>query len=95
MNFYSNIKNKRDVMLIPERNHIVTVSWDRSIKVWKSYRKQNLARNKSEIHSEKKFETWVWDAMKNALLDPTFRPQDKCDKNLADQLMLKYQDFFS
>ena len=57
-------------MFIPERNHIVTVSWDRTIKVWKSYRRQNLTRQKMEKHKEKKFETWVWDAMKLALKNP-------------------------
>jgi hypothetical protein len=82
-------------MLIPERNHIVTVSWDRTIKVWKSYRRQNLTRNKLEVRDEKKFEVWVKDAMKLALNDTTFKANEKCDKNLADQLMLKYQHLLS
>lgn len=86
----------RDVMLIPERNHIVSVSWDRTIKIWKSYRKQKLTRNKLENNSgANKFETWVWDAMKAALTDSNQIKQEKCDKALADQLMLKYQHILS
>ena len=54
-----------------------------------------FTRNKLEIHDEKKFEVWVKDAMKLALNDTTFNPHEKCDKNLADQLMLKYQHFLS
>lgn len=45
----------------------MSVSWDRSIKIWKSYRKNTKQRAKIENDSEKKFETWVWDQMKIAL----------------------------
>jgi 5-formaminoimidazole-4-carboxamide-1-beta-D-ribofuranosyl 5'-monophosphate synthetase len=57
------VNKKRDLIFIPERNHIVSVSWDRTIKVWKGYRKVNLYHKKNEKDSEKKFETWVWDQM--------------------------------
>ena len=57
----------RDLVFIPERNHIVSVSWDKTVKVWRSYRKQNSNRKKNLKEKEKKFDAWLWDEMKKAL----------------------------
>ena len=45
----------------------MSVSWDGTIKVWRSYRKQNNERNKVTRDNNQKFETWVWDQMKVAM----------------------------
>jgi WD40 repeat protein len=55
----------RDIIFIPDRNNIVSVSWDKTIRVWKSYKKNNKKRKNED--NEKKFDTWVFDQMKSAL----------------------------
>ena len=58
------------MIFVPERNHIVSVSWDRTIRVWRSFRKYSnkvAVRSKSELDNETKFENWVFDQMKVAM----------------------------
>ena len=55
------------MIFIAERGHIVSVSWDRTVKVWRAYRKQSFVKKKVEKDHEKKFDTWVWDQMKLAM----------------------------
>ena len=64
---YGHHDSIRDLIFIPERNHIVSVSWDKTIRVWRSYRKQTYQRKLVEDENNKKFETWVWEKMKQAL----------------------------
>jgi WD40 repeat protein len=64
---YGHHDSIRDLIFIPERNHIVSVSWDRTIRVWKSYRKQSYQKKNVEEENNKKFETWVWNQMKKAM----------------------------
>ncbi len=50
---------------MPEKNTIVSVGWDKTIRIWRSYKKK-LKLRKSE-DGVKKFDTWVFDQMKTAL----------------------------
>ena len=45
----------------------MSVSWDGTIKIWRSYLKQKSERKQETTDSSKKFETWVWDQMKLAM----------------------------
>jgi len=65
-----------DVIFIPERNNIVSVSWDGTIKIWRSYRKQKNEGKKKTHENSQKFETWVWEQMKVAM-----RKQNPFDSN--------------
>jgi WD40 repeat protein len=56
---YGHHDSIRDIIFIPERGHIVSVSWDKTIRIWKSYRKQTYQRKSVEDENNKKFETWV------------------------------------
>ncbi len=56
-----------DIIFIPERQNIVSVSWDGTIKIWRSYRKQKNEKKQEKNENNKKFETWVWDQMKVAM----------------------------
>lgn len=55
----------REVILIPERNHIVSVSWDKTIKIWRFIRKTQSKFQKVEKTVE--FETRLLEEMKAAL----------------------------
>ena len=57
------------MIFIPERGHLVSISWDKTIKVWRAYRKLNSVKKDVEQDFEKKFETWVWSQMKQAMKD--------------------------
>jgi hypothetical protein len=84
----------RDLIYIPERNHIVSVSWDRTIKVWRSYRKQNQTRKQVEKESNVKFETWVWDQMKIALKQTVSNGTTQDINELIGQLNSKKEKSF-
>ena len=84
----------RDLIYIPERNHIVSVSWDRTIKVWRSYRKQNQTRKQVEKESNVKFETWVWDQMKIALKQTVSNGTTQDINELIEQLNSKKEKSF-
>ena len=55
----------REVIFIPERNHIVSVSWDKTIKIWRFIRKTQSKFKK--VEKTKKFETRLLEEMKLAL----------------------------
>lgn len=55
----------RDIIFIPERNHIVSVSWDKTINIWRFTRKTESKFKK--VEKVKKFETRVLEEMKLAL----------------------------
>ena len=38
----------------------MTVSWDKTIKLWRAWRKPSLIQKKVELDKEKKFESWLW-----------------------------------
>ena len=50
---------------MPEKKNIISVSWDKTIRIWKGYTKQKKVRKLQE--ESKKFDTWVFDEMKVAL----------------------------
>jgi WD40 repeat protein len=79
----------RDVCFIPERNHLVSVSWDKTIKIWRSYQRYQVNERKIQKKEiEKKFETWVWDNMKIAM-----KKEVSFDMNVyAEQLGLNEED---
>ncbi len=82
------------MIFIPERNHIVSVSWDRTIKVWRSYKKQNQTRKQVEKESNVKFETWVWDQMKLALKQNASNGAPQDINQLIEQLNSKKEKSF-
>jgi hypothetical protein len=82
------------LIFIPERNHIVSVSWDRTIKVWRSYKKQNQTRKQVEKESNVKFETWVWDQMKLALKQNASNGAPQDINQLIEQLNSKKEKSF-
>jgi hypothetical protein len=69
------------LIYIPERNNIISVSWDKTVRVWRSYKKQTKIR----VHGEntKKFDTWVFDQMKSALKASSYTSNNnnKSNKN--------------
>jgi 5-formaminoimidazole-4-carboxamide-1-beta-D-ribofuranosyl 5'-monophosphate synthetase len=81
IDFFFLLSNQRNLILIPERSHIVSVSWDKTIKIWRSYKKQIARRAKRENESEKKFDNWVLDEMKEAL---------KCESSFDLSIYSKY-----
>jgi hypothetical protein len=44
----------------------MSVSWDKTLKIWRSWRKPSSSNKKVELDKEKKFETWIWSQMKKA-----------------------------
>jgi len=70
------------------------VSWDRTIKVWRSYRKQNQIRKQVEKESNVKFETWVWDQMKLALKQNVSNGANQDINELFEQLKSKKEKTF-
>ena len=55
------------MIFIPERGHIVSISWDKTIKVWRAYRKRSFFKRNEKNNQEKMFDNWVWDQMKLAM----------------------------
>ncbi len=56
----------RDIIIVQERNFFMSVSWDKTLKIWRSWRKPSSSNKKVELDKEKKFETWIWSQMKKA-----------------------------
>lgn len=59
---------------IPERKQIVSVSWDRTVKIWKSFGKSNKTQQKTNTNEN--YEVSFWDEMKRALKEANFRKED-------------------
>lgn len=82
----------RDIIHVPEKKSIISVSWDKTIRVWRAYKKQQKVRKSAE--TEKKFETWVFDAMKQALKNsqpppaPTHQQKQKATNIDEDSLVV-------
>ena len=43
----------------------MSVSWDKTIKIWRAWRKPSSIKKKVEIDKSKEFENWIWQQMKN------------------------------
>lgn len=55
------------MILIQDRHSFVSVSWDKTIKVWRMWRKSSLSKMKVEVNKEKKFDNWVWDQLREMM----------------------------
>lgn len=74
----------RDIIYINERNQYISVSWDKTIRVWRAWRKSSLIKQKVEINKDNDYNTWIWEQLKLATKLDTMDNKINSTINLTD-----------
>ncbi|CAF0782811.1 unnamed protein product [Rotaria sp. Silwood1] len=57
----------RDVLFIPERNQYITVSLDRTMRIWNAWSPEPLRKKVADIDPKKKFAEELWEQIRNCV----------------------------
>lgn len=61
---------ERDIAFIPERNQYITVSLDRTMRIWNAWSPEPFRKKVADIDPKTKFTQDLWEQIRNCVKNP-------------------------